>query len=320
MDSPGAFILLFRGNEKDSRLDINRFTGPASLLSIKNFGDWMSIDLGGGRELAVLTATETLNPGIVAHLRMRQRNWFVALPFPAEEQRNLHFFQHLIDTFSLTQLCAVSVEREWELCNQLLWRLSPLYPHVTFYMEVLPNDPAQSSDVPSLPPVTLPRTMPIPGHLPIQTAPVLPSVPEILLNPEADPLANSVEEAVSCVICQECFMDGMVTLCCCQVLCTACYQRVRKSCPMCRASPLKAIDGVFDSNIAYKNDNIEEMCSCGKAVKRRNRELHDAKECPNRQFQCPGCLHPLPFASLSMHLRDIHRDELLLALIRIVRP
>lgn len=314
MDKPGAFILLFRGNEKDSRLDIKRFLGELPMPSIKNIGDLLSFDLGNGREVAVFTAAETLSPTSIAYLRMRQRNLFVSLPFPAGDERNLHFFQHMIDTLGITHISAVTIEAEWELCNQLLHSLSQLYPSVAFYMEVLPNEVLQFSDVQSRPPAAI-----YPLSLSGVALPDLPAVlpPSSSIDLEQNPPAQSIDEPVFCVVCQESFTEGLVTLCCCQVLCSFCYKRVEQRCPMCRASPLQAIEGVFDSNIAYKNDNIEDICTCGKAVKRRNRQFHEEKECPNRLFQCPGCHFSLSFASLSGHLREIHKEELLLALMRL---
>jgi len=281
----------------------------------------MVIDLGGGRELAVTTAAETLSPSVTAQLQIYRRNWFVALPFPAGDERNLHFFNHLIGTFSLSQLCLLSIEKEADLCNLLLWNLNQIYPAVAFYLITLPNDAAVGSDEPRNP-LADSATFILPPQGPDleSPSPLLPldqaQIPDILI--DIQPVAEPEEETLFCVVCHEDLTQGMVTLCCCQVLCPGCYLRVQTICPMCRRSPFSVIDAVFDSNIAYKNDNIEEKCACGKGVKRRDKPHHDAKECPNRQLLCSGCGHSYPFPAFSTHLRDIHKEEILLALARLI--
>lgn len=314
MDRPGAFILLFRGNEKESRLDIKRFMGEILMPTLRYRGDLMCIDLGDNRELAVSPASEELNPDSLAYLQMSKKNWFVALPFQANDERNLHFFEYLIRTLAMPQFCLIAFEEEVDQCNAILWSLSQTYPTVAFYLETMPfnapMDPAAASlpeNPQALPPLSLSRSA-------FPNAPM----PEILIDIDPAPGEEPMEEAVFCVICQENFTQGMVTVCCCQVLCAACYSRVRERCPTCRASPLQVIDGVFDSNIAYKNDNIEEQCICGKVVKRRDKQFHDVNECPARPFECSRCNHKLPMSELKSHLQDIHKEEVLLALVRLI--
>ena len=315
MDRPGAFILLFRGNEKESRLDIKRFLGEIVIPSLRYRGDLMVIDLGDNRELAVLSASEELKADSIAYLQMRKRNLFIALPFQANDERNLHFFKHLIETLAMPQFCLIAFEEETDCCNVLLWNLSQIYPTVAFYLETMPFNAQQNPPAAYLPensqaaPLSLSRSA-------FPNAPI----PEILIDIDPGRVEEPMEEAVFCVICQENFAQGMVTVCCCQVLCAACYLRVREKCPTCRASPLLAIEGVFDSNIAYKNDNREEQCRCGKVLKRRDKQFHEVNECPARPFDCIRCHFKLPISELKSHLQEIHKEEVLLALVRLIAP
>lgn len=271
--------------------------------SLRYRGNLMCVDLGNSREVAVMPASEWLGADSIAYLQMRTRNWFVSLPYQANDERNLHFFEYLIRTLAIPQFCLIAFVEEIDLCNGILWSLSQTFPTVSFYLETFPSD---ASPAASLPPLSLSRSA-------FPNAPI----PDILVDIPSAPVEERMEEAMTCVICQESFTQGMVTVCCCQVLCSACYSRVRESCPTCRASPLQAIEGVFDSNIAYKNDNIEEQCRCGKVLKRRDREFHDSNECPDRPYQCPGCHFQCPISGLGFHLREIHKEELLLALVRL---
>ena len=301
MDYPGALILLFKGSDRNSRLDLSLFQDDIySVSSLRNKGELMTIPLTNRRVLYIFQAAETLSPEVMKQLPYGGGPWFVEPPFQIDDPRNLQFIIDLIGARGITQFCLLGREGQEDESNQLLFSLQEAHPSAQFFLHPLPLGIHPVSDIPALP---LPEAHP----------------PLPLLEPaeiEAEP-NEPMEEKVTCVVCQEEILAGMVSLCCCHVQCTDCYARVRDRCPICRASPLVAIDGVFDSDIAYKNDSKEELCGCGMVFKRRDRARHDNEECPNREYTCPGCLHTLPYALLPPHIRDVHKEEVIQFLVRL---
>ena len=144
---------------------------------------------------------------------------------------------------------------------------------------------------------------------PLQSAPVRPSSPPAVKEPESQSNPHSQidfhEEDYRCIICLSIYREPFLTSCCNAIVCKHCGHRLVGKCPKCR-QPLR-----LTTNLAVNRifDGIKEACACGAEVSKKGYEDHQ-KVCPNRRFQCP-CGYSASRPDFIHHLKTFHIESLL---------